>query len=159
MMQAIYGIGQELLSLTFAVAMGLSVFLYAQAGHLAHRFGPTRILRGFLGVRLMAFISFFFLVIFHFDGQVQLVLLSFCSIVLCWPFLLVSGTALTALLSPFGEGEGMGLFCAVLAAACVTGSALGGWLADQWGYNAAAGMAVITDALGLMLMYKIKPTR
>jgi predicted MFS family arabinose efflux permease len=53
----------------------------------------------------------------------------------------------------------MGLFCAVLAAACVTGSALGGWLAAQWGYNAVSGMAVITDALGLMLMYKIKPTR
>jgi len=77
----------------------------------------------------------------------------------CFPFLIVSGTALTALLSPFGEGEGMGLFCAVLAAACVTGSALGGWLAAQWGYNAVSGMAVITDALGLMLMYKIKPTR
>jgi predicted MFS family arabinose efflux permease len=107
----------------------------------------------------MAFISFFFLEVFHCDRQVQLVLLSFSAIVLCWPFLLVSGTALTALLSPFGEGEGMGLFCAVLAAACVTGSALGGWLADQWGYNAVSGMAVITDALGLMLMYKIKPTR
>ena len=159
MMQEVYGIGQELLSLNFAVAMGLSVFLYTQAGHLAHRFGPTRVLRSFLGVRLMAFISFFFLEIFQFDGQVQLVLLSFSAIVLCWPFLIVSGTALTALLSPFGEGEGMGLFCAVLAAACVTGSALGGWLATQWGYNAVSGMAVITDALGLMLMYKIKPTR
>jgi MFS family permease len=64
MMQQMYGIGQELLSLTFVVAMGLSVFLYAQAGHLAHRFGPTRVLRSFLGVRLMAFISFFFLEIF-----------------------------------------------------------------------------------------------
>ena len=159
MMQEVYGIGQEILSLNFAVAMGLSVFLYTQAGHLAHRFGPTRVLRSFLGVRLMAFISFFFLEIFQFDGQVQLVLLSFSAIVLCWPFLIVSGTALTALLSPFGEGEGMGLFCAVLAAACVTGSALGGWLATQWGYNAVSGMAVITDALGLMLMYKIKPTR
>ena len=62
-------------------------------------------------------------------------------------------------LSPFGEGEGMGLFCAGLAAACVTGSALGGWLAAQWGYNAAAGMAVITDALGLILMYKIELAR
>jgi predicted MFS family arabinose efflux permease len=139
--------------------MGLSVFLYIQAGHLAHRFGPARILRSFLGVRLMAFIIFFFLAVFHCDGKVQLILLSFSAIVLCWPFLLVSATALTALLSPFGEGEGMGLFCAVLAAAGVTGSALGGWLADQWGYNAVLCMAVISDALGLMLMYPIKPSR
>jgi hypothetical protein len=75
-------------------------------------------------------------------------LLSFSAIVLCWPFLIVSGTALTALLSPFGEGEGMGLFCAVLAEACVTGSALGGWLAAQWGCSTVSGMAVIFDALG-----------
>jgi MFS family permease len=159
MMQEIYGIGQELLSLTFAVAMGLSVILYSRAGHLAHRFGPMLVLRNFLGVRLVAFISFFFLGMSHFDGQIWLVLLSFSAIVICWPFLIVSGTALAALLSPFGEGEGMGFFCAVLAAACVTGSALGGWLAAHWGYNAAAGMAVITDALGLMLMYKIKLAR
>jgi MFS family permease len=155
MMQEIYGIGQELLSFSFAVAMGLSVFLYPQAGHLAHRFGPTRVLRSFLGVRLMAFLSFFFLEVYHFGGQVQLVLLSFSAIVLCWPFLIVSGTALTAQLSPLGEGKGMGIFCAVLATACVIGSAVGGWLAAQWGYDAAAGMAVITDALGLMLMYKM----
>ena len=154
MMQEMYGLGQEIVSLTFAVAMGISVFLYAQAGNLAHRFGPMRILQSFLGVRLVAFISFFFLKMFHSDGQVQLVLLSFCAIVLCWPFLIVSGTALTALLSPFGEGEAMGIFCAVLAAACVTGSTIGGWLAAQWGYNAVSGMAVITDALGLMLMQK-----
>ena len=77
--------------------------------------------------------QFFLLEMFHFDGQVQLVLLSFSAIMICWPFLIVSGTALTALLSPFGKGEGMGFFCSVLAAACFTGSAIGGWLAAQWG--------------------------
>jgi MFS family permease len=159
MMQEMYAIGQNLLSLTFAVAMGLSVFLYSQAGQLTHRVGPARVLKSFLGLRLMVFINFFFLEVFRFDGQVQLVLLSFAAIVLCWPFLVVSGTALTALLSPFGEGEGMGIFCAVLAMACVMGSALGGWLAAQWGYKAVSGMAVVTDALGLMLMYKIKLAR
>ena len=71
----------------------------------------------------------------------------------------MSDTALTALLSSFREGEGMGLFCAVYSAACVTGTAIASWLAAQWGYNAAACMAVITDALGLMLMHKIKLAR
>jgi hypothetical protein len=32
-------------------------------------------------------------------------------------------------------------------------------LAALWGYDAAAGMAVITDALGLILMYKIELAR
>jgi MFS family permease len=159
MMQEEYGMGQELLSLAFAVAMGLSVFIFAPAGHLAHRFGPMRVLRGFLGVRLMAFLSFFLLEVFYLGGSVQLILLSFSVVVLCWPFLIVSGTALTALLSPFGEGEGMGIFCAVLATACVTGSAVGGWLAAQWGYTATAGMAVVTEASGLILMHKISTNR
>ena len=159
MMQEIYGIGQGLLSFSFAVAMGLSVFLYPQAGHLAHRFDPLRVLQGFLGVRLMAFLSFFLLEVFYLDGSVQLILLSFSVVVLCWPFLIVSGTALTALLSPFREGEGMGIFGAVLAAACVTGSAAGGWLAAQCGYAATAGMAVVTEASGLFLMHKIGHSR
>jgi len=107
----------------------------------------------------MAFSSFFFLELFYLNGQVKLVLLSFSAIVLCWPFLIVSGTALTALLSPFGEGEGMGIFCAVLATACVTGSALGGWLALLWRYTEKAAMAVVTEASGLILMHRISPNR
>jgi hypothetical protein len=159
MMQAGYGIGQKSLSLVFALAMGLSVFLYSQAGHLAHRFGPMRIFRSFLGVRLSAFLSFFLLAVFRFDGSVQLILLSFSVIVLCWPFLIVSSTALTALLSPFGEGEGMGIFCSILATACVAGSAVGGWLAFRWGYHAVSGMAVITEALGISFMCKTGQNR
>ena len=107
----------------------------------------------------MAFLSFFLLEVFYLGGSVQLILLSFSVVVLCWPFLIVSGTALTALLSPFGEGKGMGIFCAVLATACVTGSTVGGWLAAQWGYTATAGMAVVTEASGLILMHKISPNR
>jgi MFS family permease len=158
-MQEVFGIGQETLSLTFAVAMGLSVFLFAPAGHLAHRFGPLWVLQSFLGVRLMAFISFFLLAVFPFGGSVQLILVSFAVVVLCWPFLVVSGTTVTALLSPIGEGEGMGVFCALLAMACVTGTALGGWLAARWGFNAAPSMAVVTEALALILTYKIRHMR
>ena len=51
------------------------------------------------------------------------------------------------------------IFCAVLATACVTGSAVGGWLAAQWGYTATVGMAVVTEASGLILMQKISANR
>ncbi|MGD9091103.1 MAG: hypothetical protein PVI38_21625, partial [Desulfobacterales bacterium] len=77
-------------------------------------------------------------------------------VVLCWPFIVVSATALTAALSPCGEGEGMGIFCAVFATACISGSALGGWLASQWGYQATVAMAVSTEALGLFLICRMK---
>jgi predicted MFS family arabinose efflux permease len=156
MMQDMFGIGQNLIALSFAIALGLSVLLYAQAGRWAHRFGPVRVLKSGMGIRLTAFIGFFLLEVSHFDGSVKLILLNFAVVVLCWPFIIVSATVLTASLSPFGEGEGMGIFCAVLATACVTGSALGGWLAAQWGYHAATVMAVSTEAAGLILVYKIK---
>jgi hypothetical protein len=100
----------------------------------------------------MAFLGFFLPGVFHFDGSVKLILLSFSVVVLCWPFLIVSGTALTALLFPFGEGKGMGIFYAVLAMACITGSTIGGWLAVQWGFTATAGMAVVTESLGLIFI-------
>jgi predicted MFS family arabinose efflux permease len=78
--------------------------------------------------------------------------ISFTIIMFCLPFLGVSGTALTAQLSTFGKGAHMGVFNAVSALACVTGSALGGCLASWSGYAVAAGLFVITEALALYLL-------
>jgi MFS family permease len=47
------------------------------------------------------------------------------------------------------EGEGLGLCNAVTALAGVLGALLGGWLAAQWGYLAAVGVAVVGLTLGL----------
>jgi MFS family permease len=153
-MQEVYGIERNLLAFSFAVAMGFSVFLNPQAGHFVRQFGPTTVFQSFLGVRLVAFISFFvFLMIFS-DCPYHSAILSFSAVVLCSPFLMVGGTALSALLSPFGKGEGMGIFSAVFSMACVTGSGLGGLLASHWNYNAVAGMAVVTEMLGFILMYR-----
>jgi MFS family permease len=156
MMKEMYGIGQDVIALSFAFAMGISVFLYTQAGYWVQRFGPACILKNFMGVRLTVFIIFFLLAMLRFSGSFLLIVLSFALIVLCWPFIIVSATAFTASLSPIGEGEGMGIFFAVLAAACITGSALGGWIAAQWGYHAAIAMVVSTESLGLIFMYKIR---
>jgi predicted MFS family arabinose efflux permease len=136
--------------------MGISVFLYTQAGRWSHQMGSLRVLKRFMALRLTAFIVFFLLELLTFGGRVYLILFTFMGVVLCWPFIMVSATALTATLSPFGEGEGMGIFCAVFATACLTGSALGGWLATQWGYHTVVAMAVSTEAVGLVLVGKTK---
>jgi MFS family permease len=156
MMQEMFGIGRDLIGLSFAVAMGLSVFLYTQAGRWTHQFGPIHVLKRFMGMRLTAFIVFFLLEVLTFGGRVYLILMTFMCVVLCWPFIMVSATALAAALAPCGEGEGMGIFCAVFATACLTGSALGGWLATQWGYHAVVAMAVSTEAVGLALTCKTR---
>jgi predicted MFS family arabinose efflux permease len=50
----------------------------------------------------------------------------------------------------------MGIFCAVFATACLTGSAVGGWLATQWGYHTVVAMAVLTEAVGLVMVGKTR---
>jgi predicted MFS family arabinose efflux permease len=69
----------------------------------------------------------------------------------------VSGMGLTARLSPVGEGEGMGLFTATTALAGVTGAALGGWVAEHWGYQASLVLPVVGVGLGLTLAFGLRP--
>jgi MFS family permease len=144
-------------SLAYALAVGLRLVLYAPAGHWSHRFGPTPVLQGALGIRLLAFVGIFGLGLTPTGNHSLLTLLGFILVVLCWALLGVSSTALTAHLSPHNEGEGMGLLNAVTALAGVLGAALGGWLAARWGYNAASGLAVAGLTVGLCLSLTVRP--
>jgi DHA1 family tetracycline resistance protein-like MFS transporter len=149
LMNELYGVVPGLSSTSFAVAAGVGLTLYSPAGRWADRFGPARVLKTALGVRLLAFLSLWVVGITHF-GQAWLALLSFLFIVLAWSPLSVSGTALTALLSPVGEGEGMGIFNATTALAGTIGAVLGGWVAGYLGYNGAIALAVVGVAFGLV---------
>jgi DHA1 family tetracycline resistance protein-like MFS transporter len=152
LMQQAYGVAPGLSSAGFAVAAGLGLALYSPAGRWSERFGPTRVLWVALGVRLVAFLGLLGLGLTHLSGAAWLALLAFLFVVLAWSLLSVGGTALTAHLSPVGEGEGMGIFNAVTALAGVVGAALGGWVAGQWGYNAVSGLAAGGVGLGLLLL-------
>jgi DHA1 family tetracycline resistance protein-like MFS transporter len=152
LMQQVYGVAPGLSSAGFAVAAGLGLALYSPAGRWSERFGPMRVVRAALGVRLVAFLGLLGLGLTHTSGAAWLALLAFLFVVLAWSLLSVGGTALTARLSPVGEGEGMGIFNAVTALAGVVGAALGGWVAGQWGYNAVSGLAAAGVGLGLLLL-------
>jgi MFS family permease len=155
----VFGISPALASLAFALAASLRLMLYVPAGRWSHRCSPVRVLQGALGMRLLVFMGLFALGLTPAGGHRQLALLGFAPIVLCWALLSVSGTALTAHLARHNEGEGMGLFNAVTSLAGVLGAALGGWLAGQWGYNVASGLAVVGITLGLCLSLTIRPER
>ena len=150
LMKQLYGVAPGLSSAGFAVAAGMGLTLYSPAGRWSDRFGPARVLKAALGVRLLAFLSLLALGVTHF-GQAWLVLLSFLFVVLAWSLLSVSGTALTAQLSPVGEGEGMGIFNAATALAGTMGAVLGGWVSGYWGYNGAIALAMVGVAFGLVL--------
>jgi MFS family permease len=151
-MQDAFAIGQRQLSLVFAAAMGFSLFLYPQAARCNRRFGSPRVLSVFLGIRLAAFVGLFALLQAAMKSCAGFTAITFTIIMLCWPFLIVSGTALTAQLSTFGKGTHMGVFNAVSALACVTGSALGGCLASWSGYAVASSLFVITESLALCVL-------
>jgi DHA1 family tetracycline resistance protein-like MFS transporter len=155
-MQQLFGLAPSLSSSIFALAAGLGLLLYSPAGIWSDRWGPGRVLRAGFGLRLLAFAGLLGLGLVQFGGASWLALGAFVLVVLSWSLLTVSGTALTARLSPVGEGEGMGLYNAVTAAAGVLGAALGGWTAGLWGYNAASAMAVAGVALGLLLVIGIR---
>jgi predicted MFS family arabinose efflux permease len=152
-MQHVFGIAPWLSSAAFALAAGLGLALYSPAGTWSDQRGAAWVLRGALGVRLLAFLAMLALGLTHLGGQTWLALLAFTFVVLAWSFISVSGTALTAHLSTIGEGEGMGIFNAVTAVAGVMGAALGGWLAGRWGYSAALILAVVGVALGVLLTF------
>jgi DHA1 family tetracycline resistance protein-like MFS transporter len=157
LMEQVYRVSPGLSSLGFGVAAGLALALYSPAGRWSGHCGPARVLQVALGVRLLAFVSLLALGLAHSGGQGWLALLAFLFVVLAWSLLSVSGTALTAELSPVGEGQAMGLFNATTAVAGVIGAALGGWIAGRWGDTAAVGLAVAGVASGLALAMGIRP--
>jgi DHA1 family tetracycline resistance protein-like MFS transporter len=156
LMQQLFGVAPAASSLVFALAAGLGLLLYSPAGLWSDRWGARWVLRTGFGLRLLAFTGLLGLGLVQFSGASWLALGAFVLVVLSWSLLTVSGTALTAKVSPVGEGEGMGLYNAVTAAAGVLGSALGGWAAGLWGYNAAVAMALVGVALGLILAIGIR---
>lgn len=151
LMHEVFGVSVGASSAAFALIAGLRLLLYAPAGHWSQRFGPVRVLWVAFGVRWLAFLGVFVL---GWSAGLQhrwLAMLGLLLAALPWSLLSVSSTALTARLSPRDEGEGMGWLNAVSALAGVLGAALGGWSAERWGYNAAAGLAVAGLTLGMGL--------
>ncbi|HEX9870907.1 MAG TPA: hypothetical protein VGC99_20400 [Candidatus Tectomicrobia bacterium] len=159
LMQHLYGVSPWLSSTGAAVAHGLGLALYVPAGLWAERCGPECVLKKALSLRWLAFISLVGLGCLPLAGRGWLALLCVIVVILSWSLLSVSGTALTARLSHGGEGEGMGLFNATSAFASVTGAALGGWVAEYWGYHLALGLPVVGIALGLLLALTVRLVR
>ncbi len=159
LMHEAYGISPAVSSVGFAVAAGLGLVLYTPAGRWSEGSGPSSVLRTALLVRVLAFVGLFGLASAPSGPLALLALPAFALVVLAWSLLSVSGTALTARLSPVGEGIGMGLFNATTALASVIGAVLGGLVAGLIGYAAVLGLAVAGNVLGLLLVLAIRSSR
>jgi MFS family permease len=159
LMQQLYSVSPWLSSAGSAVAHAMGLALYVPAGLWAERCGPEHVLKRALNLRWLAFLSLVGLGGLPLAGRGWLALLCVIVMILSWSLLSVSGTGLTARFSHGREGEGMGLFNATSALAGVTGAALGGWVAERWGYHIALGLPVVSIALGLLLALTVRPVR
>jgi MFS family permease len=151
LMQQLYDVSPWLSSSGSAVAHSVGLALYVPAGLWSERYGPARVLQSGLGIRGLAFIGLVGFGCLSWAGRGWFALVCVIVVTLSWALLSVSGTALTARLSHGAEGEGMGLLNATTALAGVTGAALGGWVAEHWGYHVALALPLVGVSLGLLL--------
>ncbi len=152
-MKGAYGVEPGVSAGGFAIAAAAGLTLYSAAARWSDRYGPAKILRAALGVRLVAFVGMLALVMSGSRDKGMLAMPAVLLLVLAWSLLSVSGTALSAEGSRISEGEGIGLFNAASSLGGVIGAALGGWSANRWGYGAVPIVAIVGLVLGILLSF------
>jgi MFS family permease len=155
-MKEVYGIGAGLSSLYYALAAGIGVYFYAASGSWGKRIGDINVY--LIGI-VMTLVSVGLLSILIFFGEgidFWLAPASFIIMPVAWSPLIVAGLALTAQLTPFGQGEAMGAFTACTAIGSVLSALLAGALADKLGYWVIPPVATAFTIVGLGLALKLR---
>jgi len=141
-----FAVSAEVPATTYAFASAMSLGVYPVAAILAKQYGEYFILgAGFL-LRAIA-IGFLGAAFFLTEGT-YIAPVSVGILILAWPLLGVSGTALSARLAPHDEGEALGLFNASTSLASAVGAFLGGWAMQKVGFGTLCliGSAVVALA-------------
>ncbi|WP_414040056.1 MFS transporter [Acidithiobacillus sp. M4-SHS-6] len=146
-MQKAYNVAPALTSSVYAITAAFALILYSVGGQLSGKYGAGRVYRWSLLGRLLGF-GLLLVVFFTPIPKTFVALLGFVLIMAVWPLQSISGTTLTARLTPFSQGAAMGLFNASGAVATVLGTFLGGPLVQFIGYPALSAMAMAGIILG-----------
>jgi MFS transporter, DHA1 family, tetracycline resistance protein len=157
----VFGVSTGLPATTYAFAAAASLAVYPLVTRLSKRRGAGIALQAGFALRAIAIallaISFLWgpggMPGGMLDGipvAVPLALAGFVVLVLAWPLLGVSGTALAAQLAPGEKGEALGLFNASTALASAIGAFLGGWAMDVVGYGTVCVVAAVVVALAVL---------
>ncbi len=152
-MKSAYDMAPGITSLVYAVAGGVGIVLYTASTSLSAHFGVEKVYRWGLLLRLVGFCMLLALIFIHFPDRAIVASVAFALIILSWPILSVTGTTITADITPVSQGEAMGLFNASAAVGTVLGTFLGGPLVLFLGYLALSIMGVAGVAISLVLAY------
>ena len=146
-----YNISAGVSSTYYAIFASVGAFVYAPSGMLGRKIGNALVV--FCGV-IMLFVSLLGLTILCYTGKDDwwfLVPAAFAMIPIAWSPLIVGGTALASELTPFKQGEGLGLFNASFALSSVIAAVLAGFIAHKWDYPTVTLVATVFAGTGLIL--------
>jgi MFS family permease len=144
-----FDLHQRVPATVYAFAAAVSLGLYPLASNLAKRYSGRFVLQvGFL-IRAAA-IAAMAAAFLSMTGGALLSLAGFGVLVMAWPLLGVSGTALTAQLSPVDKGEAIGVFNASSSLAGAVGAFLGGWAMESLDYGTLCAIASVVVALAVV---------
>ncbi len=149
-MQKAYSVAPALTSSVYAMTAAVALVLYSMGGQLSGHFGAGRVYRWSLMLRFLGF-GLLLLVFFLPIPRTLIALAGFVLIIIAWPLQSISGTTLTARLTPFSQGEAMGLFNASGAVATVMGTFLAGPLVHLIGYPSLSALALVGILLGWLM--------
>jgi MFS family permease len=147
-----YGIPPEVTALAYAAAAGVGVFLFVAAGRLALRHGSRVVFQAGVALRLTGFFLLGLPFVLMLPWVRFIALAGFLLVMLAWPVISVSGTALAARLTPVSEGAAIGLLNAAGALATVAGTFTGGPLVHAWGYGVVTLLAIAGLGVAELLM-------
>ncbi len=144
-----FGVSTGLPATTYAFAAAASLAMYPLAARTAKQRGARPVLRTGFAARAIAIAI---LAVAFLSGMlgVPLALAGFVVLVMAWPLLGVSGTALAAHLAPGEKGEALGLFNASSSLAGAIGAFLGGWAMETVGYGAVCMVGAVVVGLAVL---------
>jgi predicted MFS family arabinose efflux permease len=134
---------------TYAFAAAGSLAVYPLVTKLSKQRGARLALQAGFAARTIA-IAALAVSFSSATGGVPLALAGFVLLVLAWPLLGVSGTALAAQLAPGEKGEALGLFNASTALASAIGAFLGGWATTVVGYGMVCEAGIVVVGLAVL---------
>ncbi len=151
LMEKSYNISAGISSTYYAVFATVGAFVYAPSGILGRRIGNALVV--FVGI-VMLFVSLLGLAILCYIGETEwwlLVPAAFAMIPIAWSPLIVGGTAFASELTPFSQGEGLGLFNASFALSSVIAAVLAGFIAHRWDYPTVTLVATVFAGVGMLI--------
>jgi len=144
-----FAVSAGLPATTYAFAAAASLAMYPLAASIAKRHGARHVLQAGFAARGIAIAMLATAFLSGVPG-LALALAGFVVLVMAWPWLGVSGTALAAQLASGEKGEALGLFNATTSLAAAVGAVLGGWGMARFGFGSVCMAGAIVVGLAAL---------